>query len=244
MQAISTRDSASATTAATEPARARHDIFAAIHKALRLHMVDTLSRVGSADPFDDPQVDAALAQLRELLDMCEQHLQKENTYIHPALEQARAGSAAQTQADHVEHEEAIADLRDLAGLAADTRGAARSAALTRLYRATAQFVGHNFEHITYEEAEHNAVLWATYDDAQILQIEQRIVSGIAPQTLMALLRWFLPALNAPERAGMLRGMQAGMPAPAFAGVLELARGCLAPAEHAKLLAALGLSAAR
>jgi iron-sulfur cluster repair protein YtfE (RIC family) len=244
MQAISTRDSATVTTAATEPAPVRHDIFAAIHKALRLHMTDTLSRVGSADPFDDVQVDAALAQLRELLDFCEQHLDKENTYIHPALEQARAGSAAQTQADHVEHEEAIADLRDLAGLVADTCGAPRSAALTRLYRATARFVGHNFEHMAYEEAEHNAVLWAAYDDAQILQIEQRIVSGMPPAAMMALLRWFLPALNAPERAAMLGGMRSGMPAPAFAGVLELARGCLAPAEHAKLLAALGVSAAR
>lgn len=244
MQATSTRDPIHATAAAADTAAVRYDIFAAIHKALRLHMTDTLSRVGSADPSDDAQVDAAVAQVRDLLDMCEQHLEKENAYIHPALEQARAGSAARTVADHEEHREAIADLRDLAGLVADTRGAPRSAALTRLYRATARFVGHNFEHMAYEEAEHNAVLWAVYDDAQILEIEQRIVSGIPPAAMMALLRWFLPALNAPERAAMLAGMRTGMPAPAFAGVLELARGCLAPAEHAKLMAALGLSAAR
>lgn len=241
MQAISTRHPAIAT---AEPVPARYDIYAAIHKALRLHMADTLSRVGSADPCDIADVDAALAQLRELLDLCEQHLEKENAFVHPALEQARAGSAGHVQADHEAHREAIADLRDLAGLVADTLGAARGPALARLYRAAAAFVGHNLEHMAYEEAEHNAVLWAAYDDAQILAMEQRIVSGIAPETMMAMLRWFLPALNAPERAAMLCAIQARMPEPAFAGVLELARGRLAPAEHAKLLAACGVSAAR
>lgn len=237
MEDISTL-TATPATAAAEAAPARYDIYAAIHKALRLHMADTLTRIGRADPFDDADVCGALQQAGELLDLCEQHLDKENHVLHPALERARPGSTAHIEADHVSHGEAIADLRDLAGLAADTRGESRAGALARLYRATARFVGHNFEHMAYEEAEHNAVLWAAYDDAQILALEQQIVSSIEPQAMAALLRWFLPALNAPERAAMLRGMQAGMPEPAFAGVLDIARARLAPADCAKLLSAL------
>lgn len=244
MDTISTRAHAPGNAADATAAPPRHDIYAAIHKALRLHMTDTLARIGSADPFDDAAVDGALAQLGELLDLCEHHLENENHFIHPALEQARPGSAARVAGDHEKHVEAIADLRDLAGLAADTRDHARAAALARLYRATAGFVGHNFEHMAYEEAEHNRVLWAAYDDAQILDIERQIVSSIEPQAMAGMLRWFLPALNAPERAGMLRGMQAGMPAAAFAGVLDIARGRLTPAELAKTLAACGVSAAR
>jgi hypothetical protein len=237
MEEISTLTTAPAT-AATEAAPARHDIYAAIHKALRLHMADTLTRIGRTDPFDDAEVGGAMQQVGELLDLCEQHLDKENHVLHPALERARPGSTAHIEADHVSHVEAIADLRDLAGLVADTRGESRAGALARLYRATARFVGHNFEHMAYEEAEHNAVLWAAYDDAQILALEQQIVSSIEPQAMAALLRWFLPALNAPERAAMLRGMQAGMPESVFAGVLDIARARLALADFAKLLSAL------
>jgi hypothetical protein len=237
MQAISTQTTAAAT-AAAEAAPARYDIYAAIHKALRLHMADTLTRIGRTDPFDDAEVDGTLQQFGELLDLCEHHLDNENHYLHPALEQARPGSSAHIAEDHLAHVDAIADLRDLAGLVADTRGEARAAALTRLYRATAAFVGHNLEHMAYEESEHNAVLWAAYDDAQILALEHQIVSSIPPQAMASMLRWFLPALNAPERAAMLRGMQAGMPAPAFAGVLDIARARLAPADCSKLLSAL------
>lgn len=236
MQAIAPRHSTAPAKTAAAPAR--HDIYAAIHKALRLHMAETLTRIGSADPADGASVDAALAQVRELLELCEHHLENENAVLHPALEQAQPGSASHVEADHLSHREGIADLRDLTGLVADTQGAERAAALTRLYRATATFVGHNLEHMAYEEAEHNAVLWAAYDDAQIRALEQRIVSAIPPEGMMALLRWFLPALNAPERAAMLGGMRAAMPEPAFAGVLAVARERLTPAEHAKLLSAL------
>ncbi|HRI18084.1 MAG TPA: hemerythrin domain-containing protein, partial [Burkholderiaceae bacterium] len=222
MEALSTPVSGTAVSA-TEAAPARYDIYAAIHKALRLHMADTLTRLGRTDPFDDADVSGALRQLGELVDLCEHHLHNESRFLHPALERARPGSASHCEADHAAHLEAFADLRDLAGLVTDTRGEARAGALTRLYRATARFVGHNFEHMAYEEAEHNAVLWAALDDAQILAIEQQIVSSIEPSAMGALLHWFLPALNAPERAAMLRGMQAAMPAPAFEGVLDIAR---------------------
>ena len=48
------------------------------------------------------------------------------------------------------------------------------------------------------------------------------------------LHWFLPALNAPERAAMLAGMQQGMPPEPFRAVLDIAQRTLAPQDHAKL----------
>lgn len=218
----------------------RHDMYAGIHKALRLCMTRTLCRVGSTDPGDADDVSTMLDMVQRLLGLCELHLKHENDFVHPALEHARPGSAARIAAEHVHHAEAIADLRDLAGLVSDSRVAARAAACSRLYRALALFVADNFQHMDYEETAHNAVLWAHYSDAELLAIEQALVASIPPQAMFEALHWFLPALSAPERAAMLAGMRQGMPPEPFLGVLDIARRMLPPQDEAKLRRALGL----
>jgi hypothetical protein len=235
------RDATSAaTTSAVTTQPGRVDLYAGIHKALRLMMARTLSTVGSTDPGDAGEVAATLRLVGRLLDLCELHVKDENEFVHPALERAQPGSAARIADEHVHHAEAIADLRDLAGLAADSQGTPRAAALGRLYRALALFVADNLQHMHVEETAHNALLWAHYRDDELQAIENDIVASIAPQVMALALHWFIPALNAPERAGMLSGMRAGMPPEAFLGVLEIARATLAPLDHAKLCRALEL----
>lgn len=220
-----------ATVAAGSP---RLDFYAGIHKALRLFLTHTLTRVGSTDPADAAELAATLDQVERLLAACALHLHDENQFVHPALERAQAGSAARIGAEHLHHEESIADLRDLAALVAHSAKPVRAAALDRLYHALALFVADNLQHMHVEQTAHNAVLWAAYSDEQLMAIEQQIVASIPPQAMAELLGWFMPALNAPERAGMLRDMRQGMPPEAFAGVLAIAERTLAPAEHAKL----------
>lgn len=225
--------------AAAAPA-GRHDMYAGIHKALRLFMTRALCRVGSTDPGDADDVVGMLDMVNRLFGLCELHLKDENEFVHPALEAAQPGSAARIAAEHVHHAEAIADLRDLAGLVGDSRDDARAAACSRLYRSLALFVADNLQHMDHEETAHNAVLWAHYSDAELLAIEQALVASIPPSALFEALHWFLPALNAPERAAMLAGMRQGMPPEPFLGVLDIARRTLSPQDDAKLRRALGL----
>lgn len=227
---------------ATRPAAAapgRMDLYAGIHKALRLFMTRTLTRIGATDPGDPLDVAAALQQLERLLSLCALHLKDENDFVHPALERARPGSAARMAAEHVHHLEAIADLRDLSGLVSDCHEVARGAAMARLYRALALFVADNLQHMHVEETEHNAVLWSAFTDAELLAIEHAIVGSIPPAAMMEALHWFLPALNAPERAGMLGGMQQVMPAEPFEAVLGIAQRTLTLPDHARLMRDLG-----
>lgn len=213
-------------TAATQPAttvQPRLDFYAGIHKALRLFMTDTLVRTGSTDPRDTTAVEATLGQVEGLLAGCEAHLEKENAYVHPLLEAAVPGSASRIAAEHVEHMEAIASLRDLTGLVRHASEPRRAAAMQRLYLALAHFVAENFLHMEIEETQHNAVLWAHYSDPELNAQHDRLLAGIEPGEMMALLGWFLPALSAPERAGMLGGMRAGAPAEVFGAVMGLAR---------------------
>jgi len=238
------------TTPAAAPAQAtrtavrgRRDLYAGIHKALRLFMTRTLTAVGAADPGDAAEVDAALDLLGRLLGLCEVHLKDENAFIHPALEHARPGASAAIAAEHVHHAEAIADLREMAAVVAQARDAQRGEALARLYRGLALFVAENFQHMHIEETTHNPALWAAYRDDELVAIEQALVASIPPAAMMEAMHWFLPALNHPERVGMLAEMRQGMPPPAFDAVLGIAERTLAAPDHARLRLTLGLPAA-
>jgi Hemerythrin HHE cation binding domain len=226
------------------PDSPRYDGYRGIHKALRLLMSDTLTRVGRADADDDEDVRGTLEQVGDLLRMCELHLHHENEFIHPALERVQPGSSARVEREHQQHLEAIREIRELAVLADHPRAAQRAAALSRLYLAMALFVAENFEHMHVEETEHNAILWAHYSDADLMEIDRNLVASIPPQTMHKALHWFMPALNAAERAQMLRGMQAGMPPAVFRGVLDIAERTIPASDFTKLTLALGVPMVR
>jgi hypothetical protein len=94
-----------------------------------------------------------------------------------------------------------------------------------------------------EETAHNAVLWARYTDAELLAIHDALIASIPPDEMMAVARWLVPFMNPMERFHLLADMRAKAPAPAFAAILELARGHLTMPEWTKLARALELQPA-
>lgn len=216
----------------------RHDLYAGIHKALRLGMSRTLCQLGSTDALAPEALRTALAQLQRLLGLCALHLKHEETHVHPLLQRIAGGACASVAADHQHHREAIAELGEAAAQIPGLPAADRVAALNALYRAVAVFVGENFVHMETEEREHNAMLWAQCSDAELEAVHQRIVQAIEPAVMMDIMEWFLPAQTPAERAAMLAEMRAAMPAPAFAAVLDIARASLDAASLAQLLRSL------
>lgn len=211
----------------------RFDIYAPIHKALRLFMTDTLRHLGRLDLGDAQDLAAGLTQLEALLDAAGRHLQHENDFIHPALEARCAGLSHRIAAEHREHLEAIATLR----LQVDAlRAEPGAAAAHRLYRQLATFIAENFEHMDVEETRHNQALWAAYGDAELQAIEGRILASIGPQEMSLWLRWMLPAFSPAQRAELV----AGLPREVQAPVLASARALLDDTAWAKLCRALGL----
>ncbi len=225
--------------AAPEAASPRHDLYGAIHKALRLLMTDTLARVGQLDPTDAADTAAALDQLDTLLTLCRSHLSKENQYIHAALEARQPGASRATADEHGAHQEALVLLRaELDAL----RAQPAAAAAERLYRHLARFVAENLEHMHAEEAQLNPLLWSLYSDAELREVEDRLVASLSPGEVASVLRWMLPALRPVERCDMLAAMRAQLPSEAFAGVLAIARHALDPAGWTKLARALDIEA--
>jgi hemerythrin-like domain-containing protein len=217
-----------------QPAAAgRVDLYAGIHKALRLFMADTLARVGRLDAEDADERAATLAQVDELLGQFRSHVDKENRYVHAALEARCAGASADIAAEHVEHLEAIAALEaEVVAL----RALPTPAAAFRLYRRLARFVGENLAHMDVEETALNAALWAAYSDAELMDVHHRILAAIDPQEMARVLRWMVPAMTPAERAEML----SAMPPAARDAALAIVRPHLDDGAWARLTRALGL----
>lgn len=219
------------------PAR-RHNIYAQVHKALRACMGETLVAVGRMDPADDGDVGLAVAQVRELLTFARIHLEKEEHFVHPAMEARQPGSSANTAADHAHHLDAFVRLERGARAVERTRGKARADAADTLYGDLALFIADNYVHMHAEEVDNNAVLWATYSDDELRALEDAIVAAIPPDAKALAMRWMVPAIGPAERATMLAHVRATAPAPVFAGMLASLEPHLRVIDRRKLETAL------
>jgi hypothetical protein len=219
---------------------ARFDIYALIHKGLRACFADTLVAVGRLDWTDNDDVDEASRAVQELLDFCAKHLDKENRFVHPAMESRRPGSAALAQGDHAHHERDIAALRELALTLRLLPALRREAAARELYQRLTAFITENLEHMAMEEREHNRVLWETHSDEELLAIEGAIVASMPPEDAQLSLRWMMGAMAAEERARFLSALRERAPAPVFDGMLQMIRPLLCERDRFKLDRALGL----
>jgi hypothetical protein len=220
----------------------RVDMYTGIHKALRAFMSDTLVEVGRMNVDDEAAVAHTTAQVSELLAFCASHLQHENDYVHAAMEARAPASSSAAAHDHEEHLECIEHLRQLAASLPGLPAPQRPPAAARLYRELGLFVAENFEHMHVEETAHNAVLWAHYTDAELVEIHDALVASIPPQEMMIAMRWMLPFMAPAERLGMLLDMRSKAPPPAFQAVLETIRPHLDTGAWAQLARGLGIGA--
>ena len=221
---------------------ARMDMYASIHKALRAMMADTLLAVGRMDPADGLDLARVTDRVLELLQFCATHLLHENEFVHTAIEARAPGGSARIAHEHEEHEQHIASLAAAVESLRACDAALRTAPALELYRSLSRFVAENFEHMLVEETAHNAVLWARYTDAELLDIHHRLVASIPPAEMMTVARWMVPFMSPAERTAMLSDVRANAPAPAFQAILDTVRPHLSENEWGKLARSLDLPA--
>jgi len=230
-----TRSSAQRAALAAVP---RHNLYRKIHLGLRVCMSDALAAIGRIDTDDPADVAAITQQMSELIMLFRGHLEVEDAFIHPAIEARRPGATARIAHDHAEHVAAFAALVADVQALRDAPRSQRDAAARALYRDLAAFVADNLVHMAAEESDHNAVLWATYSDDELLAIEKAIIASIAPAKMFVYLRWIVPAIPPAERLAMMSAMRESAPAEAFDATLQMLMPHLADRDWAKLMAGL------
>lgn len=218
----------------------RHKPYRNIHKALRAQMMKTLLTVSQADPSEEAERLAASAAVDDLLGACLGHLEHEMTFIHPVLHERGVAAVGAFDDDHGSQKGVMARLRGLSASVREAKPAIARDVLYQLYLELSAFIGHNFEHMAEEESVLTHAVWQKISDAEILEVEGRIVASIPPEEAMWSVEWMAKSLNHAELVEVLRGMQAGMPPQVFGGVLALVKSCVKPSSLARLDRDLGL----
>lgn len=226
--------------AAAVPPAPRFDIYAPIHKALRLYMNDTVARIGRADAEDAADLQAALAQAQALLVLMRSHVQHENDFLHPAIEARGPGDSLRIAGEHAEHVAEIGALQDAIEDLQAAAPAARAPLAQRLYRQLALFAAENVQHMHVEETVHNEALWAAYSDDELRAIDRRIEAQLPPDEKVAWLRWIAASASPRDLATMLAGIRPSMPSEAFFELLGFVRAQLNAARWSRIARALGL----
>jgi len=221
----------------------RFDLYAGIHKGVRLMLADILARAGRVDTGEPAALQQLAEQVERVADFCVTHLEHENAFIHPVLERAQPGTSQRIATEHIEHARDIQTLRTHARALVSCPPPQRAAACHALYHALSLFTAHNLAHMHIEETQHNAVLWAHLDDAQIAAIQGQIIAHLTPSEMTASMRWMVPALAPAERLRLLAGIRASAPASAFEGLMGLVREVLGDDDWAALARGLGLPVA-
>jgi len=230
-----------AASANVAPAAPRFDMYASIHKALRSLMCDTLLQVGRVDVNDLPELDSTLDRVEMLLAFCLDHIERENGWVHTAIEARQPAGAARTAHDHEDHFESIAALRAETAALRAAKPQAQAMLAHRLYQHLALFVAENFQHMHIEETANNAALWALYTDAELHEIHGRLLAAIPPAKELQIVRWMIPACSPMERAAIVGHAKTQMPPEAFLGVLAHVQPHVDASGWLKLAAAIGVS---
>lgn len=200
--------------------RGRYDLYGPVHKGLRRAHADLLHQLGAADFSGD--VSELLAKVEQHLALAEIHLEDEENHIHSAMNARLPGSADELDVEHGAHRATIASLRSIMGEFADASPAKRPTLGRALYIRFSQFVGQDFEHMAFEETVVWPSLCALFTDAELAEIEGRIVGSLAPEQMMAFLKLIIRASSPREREDMIQGLQKTLPHEAYEEVIATA----------------------
>jgi len=226
------------------PARpqATHDFYGAVHKGLRLALGQMLVRLGAADPAD-ADLPGLMAELRDQCRLSEHHLTHEDEVIHTALEARAPGSTLRLAQAHEHHRATFGELEAMIRQVEAAPAEAKVRRLRDLYLRFSLFVAEDFAHMAEEEQFMLPILQSLFTDEELMDMEDRIVSGLAPEEMVAVARLMIPAATRTDRLAMLGAMRANAPAEAFAAIIGLAaQPTLSPADFAHLSEGLGLAA--
>ncbi len=194
---------------APEAAAPRVDMYGPPHKMLRFMLGNLLVQMGATSFGDEAQAASTRATLEMALWACDSHIEHEDRHVRPALVERAPMAVGTLDTEHAEHVQQVAELRALAGaLGKATSASERQALGQTLYLHYSVFVAETLAHMAYEERVVQPLLERLFTPAELQAIEGAILASIAPQEMMTLVRYMVPALNREERAGMLGGMKA------------------------------------
>ena len=207
----------------------RVDLFAVIHKMLRVSIFDTAALIARADFANPKERQQVVDKFAETFAFLQEHHQHEDAYVMSVVENIAPELAQRIAADHVSMDQS---LRAVDALVTELETADSATTLgvgAELHLAFSVFIGRYLSHMASEEVEVNAALWAHLTDDELAVIRAELQGSIPPERFAEWFAFMVPAMNVHERIGVLSGIKMNAPTAAFEALGGVARSALGEA---------------
>lgn len=204
----------------------RVDLFAVIHKMLRVSIFDTASLIAKADFTSEAQRAEVFEKFDETLTFLREHHAHEDAYITPVVAKLDAELAARIESDHEVLEQSLETLNSITSKLREANAGSALPLGAELHLAFSVFIGDYLQHMACEEVELNAALWKHLSDDALAAIRAELQGSIAPARFAEWFAYMVPAMNLHEQVGVLTGIKLNAPPIAFETLGGVARSAL------------------
>jgi hypothetical protein len=212
-----------------------------IHKGIRSQLFDVTATAGRLDPTDSVSWMALVDHLTDVQNTLTTHAHHEDTFVDPMVVQFDAELSASIEADHVHLDGRFAAIRELASAATSYPASDQRPVADLVYLELSGFTSEYLHHQLVEERVIMPALLSEFGIEEVVKMHVAIVSSIPPEDMAKELAFMLPAMNVDDRTELLGNVRETAPAPAFEGVVGLARSVLEPADFTALASRLGVA---
>lgn len=200
----------------TTDTASRDDLFAHIHKALRLGLFEITVQAGRTDWTDADQISALTRRWRPLLELLRVHSAHEEQHIFRILDLHDPAAVEPTSDQHHDLDDLLDDLAERFD---ELASAPNPADGLTLYRDLAQFVAAYLPHLHDEETRIMSRIWDLCTDEEIAATQARFTADTAPEVTMTTREYMLAAIDRPTRQTLIARLASTAPPPAVAMAL-------------------------
>lgn len=217
----------------------RVNIFNQVHKGLRAALYDTAISLQQADFTSEAEAEEVLSKIKEVVMLFDEHAHKEDTYILPAILQFEPSVVDAFEQEHLT-DLALSRQLSTAVNRFETllKPEDRAEAGKRINIDFVSFLVFNLQHMAKEEDILNRLLWRYCSDAEILQMQQRIIQNTQPWHQDFYSKWMLRGINHAEAVLWLRSVQRTAPEVVYQTLFAKARQELPKPRFEKLVEVL------
>ena len=201
----------------------RYNAFHQIHKGLRALLYETGIQLQHADFWNAEETDAVIERITEVVRLFEEHADKEDAFVFPAIEKYDPAIADAFEREHVKDHLLGHQLSDaIAACKAAPVITEKAQAGFAIHRAYEKFMAFNLEHMAKEEEILNRILWRHYTDEELLDITRQIIAHVPADSMQRYNKWMMRGLNNAEISRWLKTVEKTAPEPVFQELFSVA----------------------
>jgi len=217
----------------------RVNIFNQIHKGLRAALYDAAISLQQTDFTIEAEAEEVFSKVKEVVMLFDEHAHREDKFILSAISQFEPSVVDAFEQEHITDRRLSGQLNtSIDAFAGFLKAEVRAAAGKRINVEFVAFLVFNLQHKAKEEDILNQLLWRYYTDAELLQIQQRIVQNTQPWHQDFYSKWMLRGINNAEAATWLRAVERSAPEVVYKTLFTKAKRELPKSRYNKLVETL------